>query len=166
MDFYPHFCDFFIIITSILETQDTEVLEWAFTSLSYLYKYLWRMMVKDMDKIYRWEVPDDMSYVEINPSRLYSSFNSFVRPSKGYGSLFPPWDKNRKLWLSISQLHVYISQFRLFLSEWHVFVSQLRVINWSLWVYISQFRFSFLRIELHFTILFLLFIPQNKTSKR
>lgn len=52
MDFYPHFCDFFIIITSILETQDTEVLEWAFTSLSYLYKYLWRVMVKDMDKIY------------------------------------------------------------------------------------------------------------------
>ncbi|XP_016402487.1 small subunit processome component 20 homolog, partial [Sinocyclocheilus rhinocerous] len=52
MDFYPHFCDFFIIVTSILETQDTEVLEWAFTCLSYLYKYLWRMMVKDIDKIY------------------------------------------------------------------------------------------------------------------
>ncbi|XP_062862543.1 small subunit processome component 20 homolog [Trichomycterus rosablanca] len=51
-DFYPHFTDFFIIITSVLETQDTEVLEWAFTCLSYLYKYLWRLMVKDMDKIY------------------------------------------------------------------------------------------------------------------
>ncbi|KAF5898818.1 small subunit processome component 20, partial [Clarias magur] len=51
-DFYPHFPDFFIIITSLLETQDTEVLEWAFTCLSYLYKYLWRLMVKDMDKIY------------------------------------------------------------------------------------------------------------------
>ncbi|XP_048012718.1 small subunit processome component 20 homolog isoform X1 [Megalobrama amblycephala] len=52
MDFYPHFSDFFTIITSILDTQDTEVLEWAFTCLSYLYKYLWRKMVKDMDKIY------------------------------------------------------------------------------------------------------------------
>ncbi|TRY84423.1 hypothetical protein DNTS_032451, partial [Danionella cerebrum] len=52
MDFYPHFSDFFVIFTSILETQDIEVLEWVFTSLSYLYKYLWRMMVKDMDKIY------------------------------------------------------------------------------------------------------------------
>ncbi|XP_053097705.1 small subunit processome component 20 homolog [Pangasianodon hypophthalmus] len=51
-DFYPHFPDFFIIITSLLETQDTEVLEWAFTCLSYLYKYLWRLMVKDMKKIY------------------------------------------------------------------------------------------------------------------
>ncbi|KAI7792184.1 putative small subunit processome component 20-like protein [Triplophysa rosa] len=52
MDFYPHFSDFFIIITSLLDKQDTEVLEGAFTCLSYLYKYLWRMMVKDMDKIY------------------------------------------------------------------------------------------------------------------
>ncbi|XP_028810161.1 small subunit processome component 20 homolog [Denticeps clupeoides] len=51
-DFYPHFPDFFVIIASILETQDTEVLEWAFTCLSYLYKYLWRLMVKDMTNIY------------------------------------------------------------------------------------------------------------------
>lgn len=51
-DFYPHFEDFFLTITSILETQDTELLEWAFTSLSYLYKYLWRLMVKDISKIY------------------------------------------------------------------------------------------------------------------
>ncbi|XP_030881758.1 small subunit processome component 20 homolog [Leptonychotes weddellii] len=51
-DFYPHFQEFFLTITSILETQDTELLEWAFTSLSYLYKYLWRLMVKDMSNIY------------------------------------------------------------------------------------------------------------------
>ncbi|XP_055091892.1 small subunit processome component 20 homolog [Symphalangus syndactylus] len=51
-DFYPHFPEFFLTITSILETQDTELLEWAFTSLSYLYKYLWRLMVKDMSSIY------------------------------------------------------------------------------------------------------------------
>ncbi|XP_040840145.1 small subunit processome component 20 homolog isoform X1 [Ochotona curzoniae] len=51
-DFYPHFGDFFLTITSILETQDTDLLEWAFTSLSYLYKYLWRLMVKDMSRIY------------------------------------------------------------------------------------------------------------------
>ncbi|KAM4676012.1 small subunit processome component 20 homolog [Discoglossus pictus] len=51
-DFYPHFQDFFLAICSLLDTKDTEVLEWAFTSLSYLYKYLWRMMVKDMSAIY------------------------------------------------------------------------------------------------------------------
>ncbi|XP_061839511.2 small subunit processome component 20 homolog [Nerophis lumbriciformis] len=51
-DFYPHFPDFFTLITSMLDTKDTEVLEWAFTCLSYLYKYLWRLMVKDMVNIY------------------------------------------------------------------------------------------------------------------
>uniref|UniRef100_A0A8C0GJE3 UTP20 small subunit processome component n=1 Tax=Chelonoidis abingdonii TaxID=106734 RepID=A0A8C0GJE3_CHEAB len=51
-DFYPHFQDFFLTITMLLDTQDTELLEWAFTSLSYLYKYLWRLMVKDMGNIY------------------------------------------------------------------------------------------------------------------
>ncbi|KAL4612676.1 hypothetical protein GN956_G22842 [Arapaima gigas] len=51
-DFYPHFQDFFLIITGLLETQDTEQLEWAFTCLSYLYKYLWRLMIKDMSGMY------------------------------------------------------------------------------------------------------------------
>ncbi|XP_074683053.1 small subunit processome component 20 homolog isoform X1 [Strix aluco] len=51
-DFYPHFHDFFLAITKLLDTQDTELLEGAFTSLSYLYKYLWRLMVKDIHNIY------------------------------------------------------------------------------------------------------------------
>ncbi|XP_030576149.1 small subunit processome component 20 homolog isoform X2 [Archocentrus centrarchus] len=51
-DFYPHFPDFFILITSLLDTKDTERLEWGFTCLSYLFKYLWRLMVKDMTNIY------------------------------------------------------------------------------------------------------------------
>ncbi|CAJ0938484.1 unnamed protein product [Ranitomeya imitator] len=53
-DFYPHFQDFFKAISSLLDTKDTEQIEWTFTSLSYLYKYLWRMMVKDMPVIYRY----------------------------------------------------------------------------------------------------------------
>lgn len=52
-DFYPHFPEFFTLITGLLETKDTELLEWAFTCLSYLYKYLWRLMVKDMTNLYR-----------------------------------------------------------------------------------------------------------------
>ncbi|XP_077399499.1 small subunit processome component 20 homolog [Vanacampus margaritifer] len=51
-DFYPHFPDLFTLITAMLDTKDAEVLEWAFTCLSYLYKYLWRLMVKDMHNIY------------------------------------------------------------------------------------------------------------------
>ncbi|KAM4748821.1 small subunit processome component 20 homolog [Rhinophrynus dorsalis] len=51
-DFYPHFQEFFLTISSLLDTKDTELIEWAFTCLSYLYKYLWRLMVKDMPTIY------------------------------------------------------------------------------------------------------------------
>ncbi|XP_034018840.1 small subunit processome component 20 homolog isoform X2 [Thalassophryne amazonica] len=51
-DFYPHFPDFFVLITSLLDTKDTELLEWAFTCLSFLYKYLWRLMAKDIAHIY------------------------------------------------------------------------------------------------------------------
>ncbi|KAJ7329958.1 hypothetical protein JRQ81_016132 [Phrynocephalus forsythii] len=57
-DFYPHFQDFFLAITKLLDTQDTELLEWAFTSLSYLYKYLWRLMVKDISNIYGHTIMD------------------------------------------------------------------------------------------------------------
>lgn len=52
-DFYPHFQDFFCTATSLLDSKDTELLEWVFTALSFLYKYLWRLMVKDMPSIYR-----------------------------------------------------------------------------------------------------------------
>ncbi|XP_069485978.1 small subunit processome component 20 homolog [Ambystoma mexicanum] len=52
-DFYPHFQDFFLTATSLLDSKDTGLLEWVFTALSYLYKYLWRLMVKDMPSIYR-----------------------------------------------------------------------------------------------------------------
>lgn len=62
-DFYPHFPDFFVLITSLLDTKDTELLEWVFTSLSYLYKYLWRLMVKDMTNIYRWKKANTVKWI-------------------------------------------------------------------------------------------------------
>lgn len=71
-DFYPHFPDFFILITSLLDTKDTELLEWAFTCLSYLYKYLWRLMVKDMSNIYRWEIRWESDSVEASQVNLFS----------------------------------------------------------------------------------------------
>lgn len=69
-DFYPHFSDFFILITSLLDTKDTELLEWAFTCLSYLYKYLWRLMVKDMSNIYRWKMKERSHHCSIDFSKL------------------------------------------------------------------------------------------------
>lgn len=56
-DFYPYFPDFFHLICGHLNTQDPELLERIFTCLAYLYKFLWRYMVKDMDLIFRLYVP-------------------------------------------------------------------------------------------------------------
>ena len=52
-DFYPRFTSFFEVIVNILEThmKDWEVLEQAFSCLSYLFKFLWRYMIKDINQV-------------------------------------------------------------------------------------------------------------------
>ena len=51
-DFYPHFGVVLVAINRLLDTQDTGVLEWAFQTLSYLFKFLWRYMLRDMERVY------------------------------------------------------------------------------------------------------------------
>ncbi|XP_061420704.1 small subunit processome component 20 homolog [Lethenteron reissneri] len=51
-DFYPHFPEFFSIVTGLLQTQDTDQLEWAFCCLAYLYKYLWKPLIRDIQNVY------------------------------------------------------------------------------------------------------------------
>ena len=54
-DFYPHFGSFFSISVSLLNRcwQDVDVLECIFTTFSYLFKFLWRHMVKDISSVFR-----------------------------------------------------------------------------------------------------------------
>lgn len=53
-DFYRHFHDFFDVLVQLLNryTQNVEVLECTFTCLSYLFKFLWRYLVKDIEQVY------------------------------------------------------------------------------------------------------------------
>ena len=53
-DFYPHFGSFFSIFVSLMNHcwQDVDVLECIFTTLSYLFKFLWRYMVKDIRSVF------------------------------------------------------------------------------------------------------------------
>ena len=55
-DFYPRFPDFFNILVQLLGRypQDAEVLEKVFTSLSYLFKFLWRYLVSDIQQVYKY----------------------------------------------------------------------------------------------------------------
>ena len=54
-DFYPYFESFLEIIVKILNKNhhDVEILEAAFTCLAYLFKFLWRVMIKDMRNVYK-----------------------------------------------------------------------------------------------------------------
>jgi hypothetical protein len=41
------------ILVNFLETQDTNIIESAFQCLSYLFKFLWRYMLKDLENVYK-----------------------------------------------------------------------------------------------------------------
>ena len=53
-DFYRHFKDFFDLLVQLLSryTQDSEILESTFVCLSYIFKFLWRYLVKDIRLVF------------------------------------------------------------------------------------------------------------------
>ncbi|CAK9797535.1 Small subunit processome component 20 homolog [Anthophora quadrimaculata] len=50
-DFYEYFPKFLKIIVDLLQTKDTEQIEYTFTSLAYLFKFLWRYLVKNIKTV-------------------------------------------------------------------------------------------------------------------
>lgn len=51
-EFYEYFPDFLSIIIDLLETKDAEQLEHTFTALAYLFKFLWRYLIKNVDRAF------------------------------------------------------------------------------------------------------------------
>ncbi|GLV33838.1 uncharacterized protein CBL_11277 [Carabus blaptoides fortunei] len=51
-DFYPYYSLFLNQLIDLLHTKDTEQLEWLFTCLAYLFKFLWRYLIKDIDTVF------------------------------------------------------------------------------------------------------------------
>lgn len=47
-EFYPHYSEFVHNLIDLLDTKDSDVLEWTFTCLAFLSKFLWRYLVKDV----------------------------------------------------------------------------------------------------------------------
>lgn len=54
-DFYPHFTEFFNVFVILLSRNalNSEALELIFTTIGYLFKFLWKYMVKDMENVFR-----------------------------------------------------------------------------------------------------------------
>ncbi|XP_071486938.1 small subunit processome component 20 homolog [Diadema antillarum] len=89
MDFYPHFPEFFDIVVSLLDTQDAELIEGAFQCLCYLFKFLWRYLVRDIHDVYRMYSPllseDQRPHIR---QFAAESFAFLMRKVKGHGQLF------------------------------------------------------------------------------
>ncbi|KAK3603374.1 hypothetical protein CHS0354_025985 [Potamilus streckersoni] len=90
-DFYVHFYQFFDILVRLLNShpQDTELLEKIFTCLSYLVKFLWRYMLRDIQDVYRkMSALLDSQYKEYIRNFAAESFAFLMRKAKEPSQLF------------------------------------------------------------------------------
>ncbi|XP_016914705.1 small subunit processome component 20 homolog [Apis cerana] len=51
-DFYEYFPRCLIVIIDLLRTKDTEQIEYTFTSLAYLFKFLWRYLIQNIKTVF------------------------------------------------------------------------------------------------------------------
>lgn len=56
-EFYEYFPEFLSTFIDLLQTKDAEQLEYTFTALAYLFKSLWRCMIKNIDQVFKLLVP-------------------------------------------------------------------------------------------------------------
>ncbi|KAJ9576725.1 hypothetical protein L9F63_025376 [Diploptera punctata] len=56
-EFYPYYPEFVQNLTGLLNVKDSEQLEWSFTCLAYLFKFLWRYLVKDVGIVFTGLLP-------------------------------------------------------------------------------------------------------------
>ncbi|XP_043248533.1 small subunit processome component 20 homolog [Colletes gigas] len=82
-DFYEYFPRFLSVIVDLLQTKDTDQLEYTFTSLAYLFKFLWRYLVKNVKTVFDLLLPllGDTQPVYIN-NFAAESFAFVVRKVK------------------------------------------------------------------------------------
>lgn len=56
-EFYPYYLQFLEVLIQLLNTKDTEQLEWTFTCLAHIFKFLWRPLVKDINVVFNSLLP-------------------------------------------------------------------------------------------------------------
>ncbi|CAH1799075.1 unnamed protein product [Owenia fusiformis] len=90
-DFYPLFPAFFRILVKLLSVyhHDTETLEKIFVCLSYIFKFLWRHLLKDIENVFTLFCPLlDESYKEYIRNFAAESFAFLMRKVKDRDALF------------------------------------------------------------------------------
>ena len=52
-DFFAYFQDIFKILVSLLSRKEPELIENIFVTLAYIFKYLWKYMIRDLTELFR-----------------------------------------------------------------------------------------------------------------
>lgn len=51
-EFCAYYEDVFNVLIDLLNTKNAEQLEWTFTCLAYMFKFLWRPLVRNINKVF------------------------------------------------------------------------------------------------------------------
>lgn len=87
-EFYEYFPDFLKRCIKLLRTKDAEQIEWSFTCLAYLFKFLWRLIVRDIKPVFECVVlllgNDQPSYVNDFAAECFSFVARKVKDKKSF----------------------------------------------------------------------------------
>ena len=108
-NFYPKFEAFFNRLVELLQTRDPQIVEWTFTALAYLYKSLWRLLVKDVSKVYELLLPllaaDKPDHIQLFASESFAFIGKKVSdPSTFINLVFSKLKERPEDRLGVGQL--------------------------------------------------------------
>ncbi|XP_022902088.2 small subunit processome component 20 homolog [Onthophagus taurus] len=87
-DFYEYYQNFLDIIISLLNTKDVEQLEWTFTCLAYLFKILWRILLKNINVTFNTLIPllsdDKPQYINNFAAESFAFVTRKVKDKKAF----------------------------------------------------------------------------------
>ncbi|KAJ8922427.1 hypothetical protein NQ315_004373 [Exocentrus adspersus] len=99
-EFYQYYPQLLEVLIELLNTKDAEQLEWTFTCLAYLFKFLWRSLVKDINKVFNTLLPllsdNKPEYINSFAAESFAFVARKVRDKKSFLSLLLKAVKNKQ----------------------------------------------------------------------
>ncbi|XP_050524775.1 small subunit processome component 20 homolog [Daktulosphaira vitifoliae] len=99
-EFYEYFPEFLKCCIKLLKTKDPEQIEWSFTCLAYLFKFLWRLIIRNVKPVFECVVPllsgDQPSYVNDFAAECFSFVARKVKDKKNFLKLILKNLKHKK----------------------------------------------------------------------
>lgn len=99
-EFYEYYPKFLDVLFALLNTKDTDQLEWTFTCLAYLFKFLWRILVKDINAVFTALLPllsdDKPEYINNFAAESFAFVARKIKDRKSFLTLILKAVKNNQ----------------------------------------------------------------------